>query len=281
MKKSILFAFTMLAFSSGLIAQTDSSRQTVATLLLGPIYAANLHHYGRTDSLKSSALLPTLYLQFDSAGWYISATSVYITNKTEPLTYAGTITEGGYKFGQKLNGFGGNVYANKFFYNSAQLPQSALQEQVGSNFYYLDKAINLSGSASLAFSDKTDGFVSLGANHIFKYVKGKNVFLATPTFVANAGTQNFTTSTNQPGTIPGITPSQQELANSSRFTLLDYELTMPLVYARNHLFIIITPSYIVPENVYTVAGHPELSETASDLFYVNLTVLYSFKFYKN
>jgi hypothetical protein len=282
MRKAIPIVFIMIAAFASAKGQTatDSTKRTVLTILAGPIFAPELHYYGRTDSLQSSALLPTVYLEFDSIGLYVNATSVFISDKSQTLTYAGTITEAGYKFGQKVKGFGGSVYGNKFFYNNtSQLPQSALKEQLGINLSYLDKYVNFTASGSVAFSNTTDGFASLGINHIFKKVKGKNIYLATPTFIANAGTQNFNSAFYQSGPIP-IVPPQQVIASSRRFTVLDYELSVPLIYARNHFFFIATPSYILPVNIITVAGHPELSEKASDLFYVNLTVLYSFKAYK-
>jgi len=283
MRKAILIVFILIATFTTVKGQTvtDTTKRTVLTILTGPIFAPELHYYGRTDSLQSNALLPTAYFEFDSIGVYASATSVFISDKSQTLTYAGTITEAGYKFGQKVKGFGGSVYGNKFFYNNtSQLPQSALKEQVGINLSYLDKYVNFTASGSLAFSNTTDGFVSLGINHIFKKIKGKNIYLATPTFVANAGTQNFNSARYQTAVLP-ITVPQELISSSRRFTILDYELSVPLIYARNHFFFIATPSYILPVNVITVAGHPELSEKASNLFYVNLTVLYSFKVYKH
>jgi hypothetical protein len=290
MKRSILFTLLILFFSSKLMAQTpvisdstksntDSTKKTVVSFLAGPIYAPVLHYYGRTDSLKSNALLPTVYIQFDSIGLYVSATSVLLSNETQTLVYAGTITEAGYKFGQKLKGFGGSIYGNKFFYNTTQLPQSALQEQAGTNLYYLYKYINFTASASLAFSNTTDIFTSAGINHTFKKVKGKNIYLAMPTFIANAGTQNFINASYKAGTLPLI-PPQEVLQNNRRFTLLDYELSVPLVFARKHIYAILTPSYIIPENIVSVPNHPELSEKGSDLFYINIALLYSFKIYK-
>jgi hypothetical protein len=284
MKRYILFTLLILLFSSALIAQTpvtnsDSTKKTAVTFLAGLIYAPVLHYYGRTDSLKSNALLPTVYIQFDSIGLYVTATSVLLSNETQKLFYAGTITEAGYKFGQKVKGFGGNVYGNKFFYNTTQLPQSALQEQAGANLYYLYKYINFTASASLAFSNTTDIFTSAGINHTFKKVKGKNIYLAMPTFIANIGTQNFINASYKAGTLP-LTPPQEVLQNNRRFTLLDYELSIPLVLARKHIYAILTPSYIIPENIVSVPNHPELSEKGSNLFYINIAFLYSFKIYK-
>jgi hypothetical protein len=240
-------------------------QKTAVTFFAGAIYSSRLHYYGRTDNEKSSALLPTLMLQFDSAHIYVSGTAVLLNNKEQTMDYAGTVAEVGYKFG-KLKGLNGNVYVNKFFYNTTQLPQSALKAQVGTNLSHLNKIINVTASASAAFSDKTDFFTSAGLNKNFKWKKDKAVFVVTPTFLLNVGSQNYTQ-------LKDVNTNQ----NSKRFSILSYEINMPLIYARKHLYFIVTPSYVIPENLITVPGHPELSEMGSNLFFANVTVLYSFK----
>src|SRR5882757_949537 len=90
--------------------------KTAATFFAGVVFASHLHYYGRTDSLKSNALLPTVLVQFDSAHVYVSGTGVFLNNKQQTMEYAGTVAEAGYKFG-KLKGIAGNIYVNKFFYN--------------------------------------------------------------------------------------------------------------------------------------------------------------------
>lgn len=249
--------------------------KTTVTFFGGAVFASRLHYYGRTDSLTSSALLPTILIQLDSVGLYASGTSVLLNNKLQTLDYAGTIAELGYKFGKPGKGLGGNVYANKFFYNTTQLPQSALKAQTGLNLMHSNKIVNVTATGSAAFSDKTDFFASAGLNKNFKWVKGKNVFVVTPTFVANAGSQNFISS-NYKSTLPGL-PGQEVIESSNRFNILSYEASIPLIYARKHIFFIVTPSYVIPENVVKVNNHPELSENAKNLFYTNITLLYSFK----
>jgi hypothetical protein len=268
----LLLSFSVTAQTA--VPKTDSIKpeikKTTVTVLGGAIFSSLLHYYGRTDNLKSSALLPTVLVQFDSIGLYASSTAVLINNRTQTLDYAGTITELGYRFGKKVKGFGGNVYGNKFFYNNtSELPQSAFKEQAGANLYYLSKYINFTATGSAAFADKTDFFASAGINHIFKYKKDKNLFIAIPTFVANAGTQNFTAFKNP--------EDQTTYSNNSRFNMLDYELSVPLIYARKHIYIIVTPTYVIPVNIITVPGHPEISETASNIFFATFTFLYSFK----
>lgn len=252
--------------------------KTTVTFFGGSVFTSRLHYFGRTDSLKSNALLPTVLVQFDSVGLYVNGTGVLLNNKQQSLKYAGTIVEAGYRFG-KLKGIAGNVFASKFFYNTQQLPQSALKAQAGINLSHLNNILNLTTSGSIAFSNKTDFFAAAGINHPFKWIKDKSVFLVTPTLMMNAGSQKFINSYYRTSSIPGLPfPDQEEVIEiSKKFSILSYEMSMPLVFARKQIFFIVTPSYVIPQNIVTVPNHPELSENASNLFYTNVTLLFSFK----
>ncbi len=252
--------------------------KTTATFIGGAVYAPRLHYFGRTDSLKSTALLPTLTIQFDSIGIYGSGTSVFLNNTIQSFKYAGTIVEAGYRFG-KQKGLTGNIYGNKFFYNTTQLPQSAFKEQVGLNLNYLMKPINITATGSSAFSkERTDYFASAGINKVFKKVVKKAIILITPTYVLNAGSQNFSSIKTRTGVLGGVTGMQQQtIENNKRFKILSHEISLPLIYARKHIFFILTPTFVAPQNIVVVANRPDLSEYAKNLFYANATVLFSFK----
>jgi hypothetical protein len=60
--------FIFLGFRLCSQAQTETPKKTVATVISGLSYSPKLHYYGRTDELKSSALMPTVLVQFDSLG---------------------------------------------------------------------------------------------------------------------------------------------------------------------------------------------------------------------
>ena len=260
-------------------AIAEAPTNTVATVLGGIVYAPRLHYYGRTDNLKSSAFLPTVNVFFDSAHLYAAGTAVLINNKQQDLQYAGSIAELGFRFG-KFEGLSGNIYGNKFFYNSTvALPQSALEEQAGINLSQHTEFINFSAAASAAFSkERTDFFASPGINKIFKWKLKKGLLLLTPTYTLNMGSQNFTTVTTKRDILGPITGSDQQVFEQNRdFKILDHELSLPLIYATKHLILMATPSYVRPENIIQVSGHPELSEKAENLFYVNLSLLYTFK----
>lgn len=258
------------------VKQEVPVKKTALTILGGAIVAPKLHYFGRVDSLKSSALLPTLLLQFDSAHLYASGTAIFLKNNIESLSYAGTIAEAGYRFG-KQKGFAGNLFANKFFYNTTSLPQSSLKEQAGINLNYLNKTVNVTSSATAAFSNRTDFFASGGLNHVFKIVKKNNVFLFTPTAVVNAGTQNFTEKKTQGG-IGGVIPGSTQTNGVREFNILSYDFSLPIIWAHKKLFIIATPTYVLPQNLLSKSAGAQTTEMGKNLFFVNIAALYSLKF---
>ena len=288
--KNIVPIFIFLLFANTVVFAQDQNKiqtqpiplaapaKTTATFLGGLVFAPRLHYFGRTDSLKSNALLPTFTVQFDSVGLYGSGTAVFLSNTMQSFEYAGTIIEAGYRFG-KQKGLTGNIYGNKFFYNTTQLPQSAFQEQVGANFNYLMKPFNISATGSSAFSkERTDFFASTGVNKFFKKKLKNGVFLISPTYVLNAGSQNFSNVRMRSSLLGGITGTGQQTIEKNRtFKILSHEISVPLIYARKHIYFILTPSYVIPENVVTIPNRPDLSEYAKNLFYANATILYSFK----
>jgi hypothetical protein len=276
-----LFHQYSIAQNTGSItSDTIKPTKTTATIFAGVAYVPNLHYYGRTDSLKSSALIPTVLVQFDSSGFYISGSAVFIDNPAQSLQYGATVTEAGYKFGKK-KGIAGSIYANKFFYQTKELVQSALKEQAGLNISYLNKFVNINSTAVAAFSGNTDFFASAGLDHAFKFTAGKSVFVITPTAVASAGTQNFTHTYYKKNNFLLLPVADQQVTASSRvFNILSYECSMPIVWAIKNCFIVATPGYVMPQHIITVAGRPDISERARNLFYTNITLLYALKIKK-
>jgi len=234
-------------------------------------YASRLHYFGRTDSLKSSALIPTLIIQ---AGKQFSITPsfIFINNNQASFDYAATTINATYSFG-KQKGIAGTIYGDKFFYKDAsKLVQSVQQGQAGFTLSYLNNIINISSGASAAFSkSNTDLFATAGVDHQFKKVAGENVFLVTPAVVANAGTQNFTTSYYKKNNFLFL-PGNEELVteNSKKFNLLSYDLNLSMIYAIKRFIFNVTPGYVIPQNVQTAAN----SQKASNLFYCNAVLIY-------
>ena len=195
---TLFFLFTnttksqVLSPRDSLLPAPDSAKvpKKKTALTIGVVYLPKLHFYGRTDSLKSTAVAPNFLLQFGN-GIYLTSTVIFTDNKLKPLSYAATIAGAGYRFG-KQKGFAGTISGDLFFYENKGLVQSSQKGQAGFTLSYLNKIININSSVNTVFSDNSDYFASFGLDHKFRNVKGNHIFVIIPTFTANAGTQNFT-----------------------------------------------------------------------------------------
>lgn len=261
-----------------LAPQPVEEQKEKTSLTLSSNFISTLHFYGRTDSLKSTALAPNILLQFGS-GIYLSSSFIFVNNNQQMLDYSATVAGAGYNFG-KTKGIAGSIYADKFFYANNTLVQSSQKGQAGIKLSHLNKVVNVNLAASTVFADKSDYFASLGADHIFLFKHKQSVFVIMPTVTANAGTQNFTHSYYKKRYVLGIPAGEEQVTESSKkFQLLSYDLSLPVAFAYKKLIVSVTPGYVIPQSVIKVAGRPDLSENASNLFYANLGI--AFKFGKN
>lgn len=257
---------------------TDSTKAARKNIFTASVnYVNRLNYYGRIDSLKSSGLFPIVGFE-SKTGLYANGTFIFTQNSAQPLTYAGTSIEGGYKFHETKH-FAGNVFYNQFFYtNTADIVQSAVKAQTGINASYKNKYVNFTGGAELRFSDNTDIGLSGALDHLFiiKLAGIKKSALAfNPTATINAGTQKFVqTYSKKTGGLLGNLPGNNRTAteNVSRFNVLSYEFSMPVVFVVNRFYAALTPAYVLPENLITVKNNPAATETGSNLFYVTATL---------
>lgn len=279
--KFYLAIFIMLMISSAASAQ-DSLTAAVSQIpkkktsfTIGAIYLPKLHYYGRTDSLKSTALAPNILLQFGN-GIYLGSTVIFLDNKQIPMQYGATIAGAGYRFG-KTKGIAGSIFGDLFFYANKDLVQSSQKGQVGYTLSYLNSFLNINNNSNLVFSDNNDLFTSLGVDHPFRFKNGKTVFVIIPTFNTNFGTQNFTNTYYKTRTINGIPiPPEQVTETGKKFQLLSYEASVPVVVVYKKMALSFTPGYVIPQSVIKVEGRPDLSENAKNLFYANLGLFYTF-----
>jgi hypothetical protein len=260
-------------------AQSDSSSALDKTQFkLGIFYTSGLNYYGRTDSLQSSGAFP-LAEWWLTKNFYINAAPVFVHNKIENLQYAGTVTTAGYQFNHK-NKLAGNIYFAKPFYrNNSQLVQSALKEQFSTELTWLNKILDITVGADLKHSDKTDYGVKAGLDHIFRLRLGRKTLLAAvPSVYLYAGTQQFTnTYYKKAGGFLLVPGSQQQVTDAfSRFSILSYEFSAPVVLAKGKLQMLLTPAFVMPQNLLIITGHPELSEKGKNLFYVTTGVKFTF-----
>ena len=241
-------------------------------------YNTGLNYYGRIDNLHSSGFFPLAELWFNER-FYINAAPVFVNNSAASFQYAGTITSAGYQF-KSQNKWLGNIYVLKPFYReSSELVQSALKAQTGMTLTWLNKFLNVTGGADAKFSDKTDYGVTGGLDHILRYqLNDKTVLVIDPSAYINAGTQQFTKSYLKRTTGFLFFPGSEQVVTESaqKFNILSYEFSAPMILAINKFQLLFTPAYVIPQNLLTVEGRPDLSEKGEKMFYATFGAKMSF-----
>lgn len=256
-------------------AQTlDSAQQQDIKFKLSLNYNSGLNYYGRTDSLKSTGIFPLAEVWF-SPKFYINAAPVFVNNKLQTMQYAGSVASIGYL--NVTDKWISNLYLLKPFYTkNSELVQSALKAQAGANFTALNKVLNFSFGGDIKYSDKVDFGAMAGIDHIFRFEnKDNSIVVLDPSFTVNGGTQNFSKTYKK--RIGGLLPAEQQVTESyQQFNLLSLEASMPFIYSKNKLQLIVTPTYVLPKNLVKIEGRPDLSEMGKNMFYTTLAVKYSF-----
>lgn len=275
-----LLCFCLAQGVSAQKASTDTTeKKTKPQFKLSLNYNSNLNYYGRTDSLKSSGFFPLAEFWI-TPKFYVNAAPIFVNNAIQKFEYAGSVATVGYQNVTKKWITG--AYVSKPVYKkSSELVQSALKAQSGANISFLNKFINLNIGGDIKFSDKTDFGATGGLDHLVRIEnRDSSVWVIDPGVYVYGGSQNFQRSyykKNNTGFLNFANGNNQVVTEDiSRFNILAYELTMPVVYAKKSWMFVATPSYIMPQNLLTVPNRPDLSERGKDMFYGTLTAKYTF-----
>jgi len=275
MKKVItlfpLALFCLLATAQ----QTDSvTPKKKITFTTGAGYNSNLNYYGRTDSLKSQALYPFAGITYN--GLYLFTNIIFINNAVT-TTYAATTLQAGYKFQNSKGNWKGNIFAARFFYTAdVNLIQSVVKEQAGINGSNINKILSVYGGADAKFSNQTDFGAYAGVDHAFRIdsVGNRGVLVITPSAYSYFGTQRFSKTWLQEKHLLFIPVGSQAVTqNSSRFSVMSYELSCPVIYGYGKMNIILTPAYVIPQNVISANGS---LQKADNLFYTTAAIRFDF-----
>lgn len=272
MNKLILIAGLLLPAISFSQDSTKASKQNHLSAAIN--YQTRLHYFGRTDSIQSSGLLPSITLE-SKLGLYATGNFIFVNNSTTPTKYVGTTVEVGYQLPATKH-FNGNLFYTQYIYDDKSLlVQSALKSQAGINTAFTNKIVNINIGADLKFSDKTDVGATFGLDHLFIYKKGLTnmAFAFNPSVYVYTGTQNFSnTYLEQKKTVLGVPYTQQTTETITNFNILSYEFSMPIVFVCGKFNASITPSYVMPQNLVVVANNPSQSERGSNMFYATFGV---------
>ena len=113
------------------------------------------------------------------------------------------------------------------------------------------------------FSDRADVSANAGLDHLFviPLKKGEAKALAiNPTITAYGGTQRFSETYQQKQTpaIGGIPVGPPQTTTETRdvntFSILAYEYTMPIVLVMGKFNAVLSPSYVIPQNLVASNG---------------------------
>ena len=113
---------------------------------------------------------------------------------------------------------------------------------------------------------------------IRKEINEKTVFIANPSVYAYAGTQNFTNTwyKKKPGFLFFPGNEEQVKERVKKFDVLAYEFSMTLILARGKWMVLLTPYYVLPQNLVSVPNRPEQSEQGKNTFYATIGLKHTF-----
>jgi hypothetical protein len=276
--KTALLACILTASNLFVYAQTDSSAKEKIQLKISANYNSGLNYYGRTDSLKSSSFFPLAEVWLNSK-FYINAAPVFINNKIQSFEYAGTITSIGFQ--HITDHWVTSINLLKPFYKeSTTLPSSVLKLQTSSSLTWLNKVINLTAGVEGRLSERMDLGITAGIDRSFTIPVMRNSYLLiNPSVYAYAGTRQFSKSytRRKEGLIPGLGGQQERVTeNYNELVILSYECSLPLIFLKDKIMVIVTPSYVIPQNLVKDASNPSLNEMGENNFYTSIGLKYSF-----
>jgi len=253
-----IFFFLLL---TGTARAQDSSNH----FIIGVTGNSSLNYYGRVDSLKSSAVIPFVGIALKN-GLYANASAVFIHNKLQSQ-YAAALLEGGYNFRNKKGSWAGSLSTTRFFYQeNSDLIQSAVKQSVTASITQLNKIVNVTIGGDVKFSSRADPGLQAGLDHIIRWthVFRHGVVVLDPSAYVYAGTQHFTQTFYQQQHFLLLPAGEETITKEgSQFNILSYECSLPVIFAYNKCILILTPAYVLPQNLLTTAGN---------LFYVTATV---------
>lgn len=262
--RSTLLLIMITIATVALKAQNDSTRKDVFTASLN--YQSKLHYFGRTDSLQSSGIFPSIGYEL-KCGLYAQGNFIFVHNNSLPYTYTGSTIEAGYRLPQakKING---NVFISKFLYkDNSTLVQSALQYQSGINLSFNNDIININTGFDLKYSNTVDLGATAGLDHIFIFkIENKPMaFAFDPSAYINFGTKKFSEVYIKNQKILGIPVNNITTVNKSAFNILSYELSAPIVFVAGKFNTSLIPAYVIPQNLLT-------GEKGTEMFYLTASI---------
>jgi hypothetical protein len=217
-------------------------------------YLNNAIYNGRKDSLTTPYITPSIGY-YDKSGFYVSGALSYLSSAKESRIDLFSL-DIGYNI-SITNQLSSNFYANKSFYNqSSTAVKSDIKGSLGAAFNYDLSAFQLNLATEAIFSQKTDLSLNLGLGHAFNSGDADHLLSINPSVNSNWSTLNFYEGFTSRKVSKKIGQTVANLASATatttvdknRFTLLDYELSVPLSYDTKTFGFYLTPTFAIPQN---------------------------------
>ena len=221
-------------------------------------YLSNYVYNGRKDSITTPYITPSIGY-FEKKGFSTSISGYYLT-ATNQHRFDFFSIDINYKH-EFTDGFSGSLMANRTFYNKSSTSLSSnIKGNLGGNLDYDFGFLELFVEGDALFSQKTDFALAIELEHEFVIKSGADEFKITPTFDVNFSTLNYyegylnkKLGKKMMQNNPNITSVNAiTTVDNNRFTLLDYEFSLPMTYQTKQFVFFVTPTYAIPKNtIYT------------------------------
>lgn len=248
------------------LLQAKDSIITIDTLAVNPddksyfkaqmSFTSNYSYYGRTNVNAIPYLAPYLGY-FNKNGFFVSTSLYYsLTNQSKIETYMIDIGYD-YEVNKKLTL---GAFANKTNYNnSSSIVSSSVKGFVGGYIDYDFNYFEITLDSEVLLSKKADLNFTPTLYREFEMLKNKSLKI-TPTVLANFSSlhyyEDYSNKKIKKNSISQTSTSVETVVNNNRFTLLDYEFSVPVEYRLYNFVFFATPMFAIPIHpVYTTSTY--------------------------
>lgn len=215
-------------------------------------YLTNYVYNGRKDTITTPYITSSIGY-FNKSGFNTSFSSYYL-NAAQEHRFDFFSFDMNYKHTFNDN-FSGSLVASRTFYNkSSNSLSSNIKGDFGANIDYDFGFIELFVESSAVFSQKTDFDLYLELEREFSVINGDDEFKITPTFDINFSTLNYYEGylNKKIGRKKLTNVDAVVYVDNNKFTLMNYEFSLPMSYETNQFVFFVTPTYAIPTNtIYT------------------------------
>ncbi len=254
---SSLSFFVLVSFfcEVGEAQEIISDQEESSSIKASFSYLSNMVFMGRADSLAMPYAIPTLGY-YHKSGLYLSSSVAYLLQESQQRVDYFSF-DLGYEFDltKKLSG---EITANRLIFTDQSVAiRSDIKGDVGASFTYDFDLFEIESNSFLYFATKADFATSLGILKTFELPSKKGKWTIEPKALVNFCTTNYfegylqrdanikRKATSNPASI-SVT------VKNPGFTLMDYEIMLPISFEEEKWGANLSCTYAIPRNtIYT------------------------------